>query len=266
MINIKKLTFISCILAATSCLVLFAATDVKNDGSLSTNLVSYWELDETSGTRSDSHASNDLTDNNTVTSTTGKLGTAALFTSSNSEYLSITDAAQTGLDPTTTMSISVWVKLNSIGAAQYIATKSNKYELIILSTGAVRFDIRDDLNARSRAQSTATLSTGTWYHIVATYSNSSQEAFIYINGSAITDADHETDATAIGSNTTAFYMGANSGPSGYFDGAMDEFGFWNRELSSSDASALYNAGSGIPYDAGGGGGQPVNVFIPNGLF
>jgi len=40
-------------------------TDVKNS-SLATNLVSYWELEEASGTRVDSHGSNDLTDNNTV--------------------------------------------------------------------------------------------------------------------------------------------------------------------------------------------------------
>ena len=42
------------------------------DGSnLLTNLVSWWELDEASGTRVDKHGSNDLTDNNTVTDAEG---------------------------------------------------------------------------------------------------------------------------------------------------------------------------------------------------
>ena len=44
-----------------------------------TGLVSYWALDETSGTRYDSHGSNDLTDNNTVGYTTGVQGNAADF-------------------------------------------------------------------------------------------------------------------------------------------------------------------------------------------
>lgn len=40
-------------------------------GSLLTSLISYWNLDEPSGTRVDSHGDNDLTDNNTVTAAVG---------------------------------------------------------------------------------------------------------------------------------------------------------------------------------------------------
>ena len=43
-----------------------------NDGSaLKTSLISYWNLDEDSGTRNDSHGTNHLTDNNTVTTNPG---------------------------------------------------------------------------------------------------------------------------------------------------------------------------------------------------
>lgn len=41
------------------------------DAGLLTSLISYWELTEASGTRVDSHGSNDLTDNNTVTGNPG---------------------------------------------------------------------------------------------------------------------------------------------------------------------------------------------------
>lgn len=43
-------------------------------GSLLTNLVSYWDLDEQSGTRFDSEGTNDLTDNNTVLFVVSPLG------------------------------------------------------------------------------------------------------------------------------------------------------------------------------------------------
>ncbi len=56
-----------------------------------TNLVSWWKLDESSGNRSDSQSNNLLTDNNTVTSIAGKKNNAAHFTLANSEYLSIPD-------------------------------------------------------------------------------------------------------------------------------------------------------------------------------
>ena len=45
--------------------------------SLTTNLISYWKLDETSGTRVDSVGNNDLTDNNTVLYGAGKQGNGA---------------------------------------------------------------------------------------------------------------------------------------------------------------------------------------------
>ena len=56
-------------------------------------LIAYWTLDEASGTRVDAHGNNDLSDNNTVTSTTGKVGDAAAFATANSEYLSRADNA-----------------------------------------------------------------------------------------------------------------------------------------------------------------------------
>ena len=59
--------------------------------SLSSGLVSWWDLDELGGTRYDSVGSNDLTDNNTVLYGNGKIGRAASFVSGNSEYLSLAD-------------------------------------------------------------------------------------------------------------------------------------------------------------------------------
>lgn len=39
--------------------------------ALTDNLISWWSLDEASGTRYDSHGTNHLTDNNTVSSEAG---------------------------------------------------------------------------------------------------------------------------------------------------------------------------------------------------
>jgi hypothetical protein len=87
-------------------------SDVLNHSTLATGLVSYWELEEVSGTRVDSHGSNDLTDNNTVGSGTGIQGNCANLEKSNTEDLSISDASQSGLNITQDLSFSGWFNVN----------------------------------------------------------------------------------------------------------------------------------------------------------
>lgn len=51
--------------------------DISSANRTAWGLVSWWELDENSGTRADKHGSNTLTDNNTVTANDGKVDYAA---------------------------------------------------------------------------------------------------------------------------------------------------------------------------------------------
>jgi hypothetical protein len=94
---------------------------------LTGNVVSRWYLEEVSGNRADAVGSNTLTDNNTVTSNadipTSGFARSAEFTSANSEYLSITDASQSGLDPAASFSFSVFVKRKTNNVAQGIVGK-----------------------------------------------------------------------------------------------------------------------------------------------
>lgn len=234
------------------------ATDVKNDSTLSTSLVSYWELEESSGTRVDSHGSNDLTDNNTVTSGTGIQGTAADFEDANSEYL--TDP-NTGQYDVTSGSVSVWVKIEnfSVGTISpgiWSTTLSNAS-----ATGGVtlRYSYIDKKvnfyvgnSGGGYTESTTALTTGTWYHIVATWTPSAIK--VYVNGS-----NEGTDSTVstVTAGTT-LHIGKDAPNARYFDGLIDEVGFWSKELSSTEVTDLYNSGSGIPYDAGGA----ASTFTP----
>src|SRR5688572_28354046 len=56
-------------------------------------LVSWWSLNEASGTRNDSHSTNHLTDNNAVPSAAGLKGNSAAFVTAGLESLSIADNA-----------------------------------------------------------------------------------------------------------------------------------------------------------------------------
>src|SRR5687768_7946971 len=91
--------------------------------ALTEDLIAYWNLDEASGTRTDSHGTNHLTDNNTVGSAAGLRGTAADFERDDTESLTIAD--NTGLSAgDVEITFAAWVKLES---------KTN--ELVIFSKG-----------------------------------------------------------------------------------------------------------------------------------
>jgi len=224
--------------------------DVKNS-SLATDLVSYWELEEASGTRVDSHGSNDLTDNNTVGQATGKIGDAADFEASQSERLIASSPFTTA---TTDFSVSMWFKPESIGAYQSLmqnGRQSNFWNILIHPNGRFQF-FKDNI---AEYPSTFTLAAGTWYHlvIVKTGDGANNMAF-FVNNAAAGTASVGTISTP----ATAAYLGAytTQGTSFVFhaDGIIDEVGIWSKALTSTERSDLYNSGAGIPYDAGGGGG------------
>src|SRR5262245_43908996 len=87
---------------------------------LTDNLVSFWELEEASGTRNDSHGTNHLTDNNTVGQGVGTVGNCGDFENGNSENLSITDnASLSGGD--TDFTVQAWINLESTVGAPIVA-------------------------------------------------------------------------------------------------------------------------------------------------
>ena len=230
--------------------------NVSTHPTLTTNLISYWELEETSGTRNDSHGSNHLTDNNTVTSGTGQVGTAAFFTSANSEYLSITDAAQTGLDITTTGSWAYWIKFNTDTDAVVLA----KY-----STGQQGYWLQHQVGTSQRFTNsaeiamdvTATMNTGTWYFCVWTYNSGT--ATFYLNG---TSQGSATNGTSLTNTTAPFELGRiNKYNSNYVDGLMDQVGVWSKVLSGTEITDLYNGGAGLSYSGGGSTFVPRVSFI-----
>ncbi len=89
-----------------------AGWTIDSNGTLSTSLVSYWKLDESSNTRMDSADGNNLIDVNSTGTIVGIRGNAALFVAANSNAL-------LGGNPTNlqtgnvNFSMSSWVYLNS---------------------------------------------------------------------------------------------------------------------------------------------------------
>lgn len=216
-------------------------------------LVSYWNLDETSGTRADSHSSgNDLTDVNTVTSVnTGPAGVAAVFVSASSEYLS--RAANTALpNATADMSVAYWVKPPAAGftAGQAILNYgqfgvAHNWETRTASAGGVFFDVWDATPARIASGSVTGLVANQWNFVVATVNNATKTVTVYRDTVVGTPASWTVETPD--SASRPFAIGGYGGGGGYFDGQIANVGTWTGVLSAAVRTSLFNAGVGKRY-------------------
>jgi len=219
---------------------------LRPDG-LPTNLEGYWKLDEASGNRADSSVNgNTLTDNATVSNvaydywSTGE--NSADFETGNSEYLSITDASQTGLDITSDLSIAGFVRPESVGAARAILTKWNttgnqrSYLLRISSGNALQLLLSNAGSATDvTATSTGTVSAGKWQHFAVTFNNTDNWVVLYLDG----NFDSATAYTSAIFNSTAdFNLGAVVGTSEFFDGLLKDVAIWSRVLNAFEIKKL----------------------------
>ena len=221
--------------------------------SLLNGLVSYWKLNEASGTRSDSVGSNNLADNNTVTRATGKQSGAGNFTFSNSEYLNIASNSSLHIGASS-FTFCAWVYLASKPTYAYILSKRNEetsereYFLDYTSTtDRFRFGVSANgtTNTFVAADTFGAPSTGTWYFLIASYDADTDTLSLSVNnGTANTTAFSNTVFEGTGNFTIG---GGNNTPVIFWDGYIDEVGFWKRVLTTEEKARLYNSGNGITY-------------------
>jgi len=239
--------------------LLLLIIPLTGNAALIDDLISYWELNETSGSRIDIHGINDLTDNNTVLYGTGILNNAADFELANSEYLSITDASQTGLDITGDISISAWVNIESAPsnngmsiAYKWGAGNQGAYGLVYEDVGGTKqllLNLYDSGAPGSNIEyrQNTDLGTATWHHVVVKWIASTGVATFYVDGTSI-GTDTDTSANDIQNGTGVFAIGdLATGVQWFFDGLIDEVGIWDRAISGAEVTELYNSGTALEY-------------------
>jgi hypothetical protein len=226
--------------------------------ALTDNLVSYWKLDESSGDAADSVGDNDLTNNGTVTYSSGVINNGAALASSSSQNLIVSDPL---IAVNSDVSYSFWVKHTTVpgnGEIQQwmiheINGDNDIYQSLMLQKtvgGIQQIQIYIDGTSAIEDYYNSSIATDTWYHIVLTIDYASGYV-LYINGSSVKTGS----APAYGSGDTLtsrfslgvcwFLDGNNYGR--YFNGMMDEVGIWSRVLTSDEVVELYNSGDGLAY-------------------
>ena len=216
-----------------------------------TNLVGYWSLGEASGTRSDSVGANHLSDNNTVTSTTGQVGNCAQFVAANTEYLSITDNTDLSMG-NIDFSIAAWVQLADQFALNQLVAKSTgsdfAYHLFFNggSTYRLKMEIANAVGLGGYDAIEATTfglpPQDTWFFVVGWYDSVADTLNIQVNDGTV---DSKGNSTGSFDDGGTFYLGRYD--SFYFGGLLDEVGIWKKALTSAERTWLYNSGAGRSY-------------------
>lgn len=230
-------------------------------------LVSYWDLDETSGDRADSHGANTLTDNNTVLSVINAGGAmdggAASFVAANSEYLSINDNAALSLGSDSAFQFALWFAADNptTAGASYLIAKwggggagyQQEYTLKFTPDAAhpyFDFAVGDGTTTQGTLQTypqdIIDHTGGVWHFVTVWHDPDADKLYIQVNGNA-----PQSTAWAGGTfDGDGKFVLARCGnfDQQYFGGKLDEVAFWSRVLTEDERTELWNAGRGKFYD------------------
>lgn len=165
----------------------------------------------------------------------------AVFNSSNSSNITITNSTTIGDTFTGGLSISAWVKYNTLTGTQTIigkpANASNtspffNYALVKTAPTGNLNQFRVGLGTVS---GNSAVTTGTWYHVVGTYDFTNLR--IYESGSLVNTVPF---TTTIGSSSESLKIGANVINSELLNGYAYDIRIYNTVLNTGQVLALYN--------------------------
>ena len=212
--------------------------------SLSNGLIGWWSFDEGSGTTVyDPIGGNNGTFVNSPTFVSGISGKALSFNGGNH----VQSSAASLNFANTTFSVSFWEK-ESVSNGNFIMANAAVSGGWGFRGDGVVF-IKNVLNGQSQysanANTTTLMANGSWHHIVYiittnTTTPASQAVTMYIDGTL--DAGTFNYSTYFSPSTDLTFGCRNSGAN-QWTGSLDDVRFYNRALSTTEITALYNQGN-----------------------
>lgn len=227
------------------------------------NLVSWWRMDEASGTRVDAHGTNNLSDNNTVAQSfavqTSTTTNSAIFSSGSSEWLNYAAFQNSDFSTTNDWCVGGWFrKTTTSGSAEMLVARddgagtSQRGWQIYISAYSVNFDMFTNNVANTvSVPGTQTIDPDNYYFVFA---------YMETNGSvglwtALTNAAGFTISTNIfaagfqdWSTNSNLTFGRRGYPSfeGYYTGLLDEWFYYKRKITSNEVWSIFSNKKSYP--------------------
>ncbi len=220
-------------LVALCAIVLVTAAATPAD---TTGLVLAYGFEEPSGSATDSSGNGNAgTPSGPVTAAAGRFGRALSFDGVN-DVVNVADS--NSLDLTTAMTLEAWVKPEGTGwRTALLKERPGGLAYALYSgtdTGRPSAEVRTTTTAETRG--TASLPTGTWSHLAATYDGTTLR--LYVNG---TQVSSRALSGSIGVTSGALRIGGNLIWGEYFKGLIDEVRIYRRALTAGELQADMNS-------------------------
>ena len=166
----------------------------------------------TNGAIFDNSMKNDLetVGNAQISTSVKKFGTGSMVFDGSGDYLTSNELSDLYAFGTGDFTIEMWVNLSSFASLQILydsrpASTDGLYPLIYVSSGGG--SIIWQISATARITGTATLATGTWYHVAVSRASGSTKMFL--NGTQVGSTYADTNAY-LNSGTTRPFIGGSS--------------------------------------------------------
>jgi len=167
--------------------------------------------------------------------TEAKIGKAMQFPATTSEA-TITQPPVFNLSKNST-SFNFWFRATTTGD-NILIRETGGTQINLLNSGGVKF-YQNGVVWGTAGQFGPVISTGVWYMVTYTVNNTA--SYWYINGTLIKASAPD----GVTPTPMTFLFGRAANPS--ITGQYDEFGAWNRTLTPTEITDLYNGGVGITY-------------------
>jgi hypothetical protein len=230
-------------------LLFFLTIAMANAYSNSSGLVSRYAFE---GNTNDFLSVNNGTIIGSLSNTSGYLGngSAYLFNGDDNNYINIPDS--NSLDFSTAISVCFWKKSqgNLSKVEQYVSkantTGNNRgyFAQREATTSLYSFSISNNTGTTSLGtNSNTSIGNTNWVFLCSAWSNSldSGKMFLFINGTetpSYTSVVNSVDT--IHNSSSPLFIGRYATTGRFTNGTIDEVTLWNRRLSASEVSTMYN--------------------------
>lgn len=219
--------------------------------SLMSGLVSHWKLDgPVLGLWPDSHGSNDLIPFFNPLVTPGVIGNAVQFDGTNSQGLRCDSNAS--MQAAGDFTFIGWLRIESTQDLFIVWSKGDEYKLIAeggwpSGKWGLQFVIGDSWI--SAVDTDINLDPNIWYFVEASYDSTAGQMALRVDNSAeyLMDTAVAYGDPGITTGTDAFCVGSPAGNLWPARGSQDSLSLYNRLLTRTEATLLWNGGAGLDY-------------------
>jgi hypothetical protein len=219
----------------------------KAHADITTGLVGHWTLDEGTSTTANDTSGNNNTGTliNNPSWVTGHVGNGALNFDGSTKYVEATNSPSLSISGNQ-LTVSAWVfQPNNISTSTHYAIIAKlsdpinyispyfSYALYFLNGSYATFFVT--VGGSEQTLTGPSLSVNAWHHIVGVYDGS--HILLYTDG-VLQGTQAQTGN--ISAFSTPFRIGTNTDFSRNYSGSIDEVRIYNRALSSSDVTQLYD--------------------------